>query len=376
MASTARLEDLRKDWQQTCQPLLAEPTRAIMNEAARLFAESPTLGNESPAAADLLTQRLSATIADETRRFTRDVAVERCRDWLRDQRHWPEAGDRDERAVVELQAALQHVPTVEPILPQPVLTIPVSSYALTALLGGVAGVLLFGPLSLLIVGQREFGLAVGGPCGAAAAVAAVGWLAHVGAVRTWLTRFVQASAVVAVVRTGLRSRVGIAGIGAMGVAALLWWLARPRPELPNREDYLRQFEHMAERHLQHALDLVLAWCWAHPDRVAAPASAETTEAPIPGPICEALAQLRAAMSDPKRDPADLAIAVRILFQRFEHNGYRWKEVADGTPFDDAMRQEFDIADYITAGEPVRARRPALLRHDSLVQKGEIRLLDS
>src|SRR5205823_2997838 len=125
-------------------------------------------------------------------------------------------------------------------------------------------------------------------------------------------------------------------------------------------------------HLGHVADLVLAWCWAHPGRLPAAPQAPPEQSPrLPALFCAALADLRHQLAS-GGTPADLRDSVEEVLQRFEEGGYEWKAIAANTPFDEAMKEDFDTFGVIAPGQPVSTRRAALRHRGELVRKGELR----
>ena len=63
---------------------------------------------------------------------------------------------------------------------------------------------------------------------------------------------------------------------------------------------------------------------------------------------------------------------QVLFQRFEDHGYVWSAVRAGTPFDEAMREQFEVLGRVASGQPVRTRRASLRVGEKVERKGELR----
>ena len=127
--------------------------------------------------------------------------------------------------------------------------------------------------------------------------------------------------------------------------------------------------------LQHEADFVLAFCWAHPDRLPPiiQKGDDGRREPLAGPICAALSDLRAAVVELSA-LSDVREAVEVLLQRFEDHGYQWQSVPKGTKYDETMQDAFDTFGSIESGRPVWTRRAAMLHYEKVIQKGLLRLV--
>ncbi|HEY7157669.1 MAG TPA: hypothetical protein VH575_27180 [Gemmataceae bacterium] len=371
MSILERLEDCRRDWQNACVAPIEQHARHLMERLSDIL----------PDPAGPLTDEQSAQLAAALE-GTRDWAEKRllplCLSWLRETKLWPDPAARDGFVHVELTAALQHLPPFEPCPPEPASHPPTRCSSFVAACGAALGMFLLTPLTLLLLGQREIGLFAGGILGSAGLVALIRRLAASPRMRPALTAALVASAAGSLLggvwsywrqrSTGwLRAALGLL------VTVLVVLLARPRIEWPSRQAYLLHICHQLGPHLRHVADLVLAWCWAHPARLPARPEAPGGEAaPMSSLVCAALADLHSQLTSGDRTPADLRDSVEELLQRLEDDGCVWKTILNGTPFDEAMREDFDTFGCIDPGQPVRTRRAALRHRGQLVQKGELR----
>jgi hypothetical protein len=359
-----RLEDLRSDWQDRCAARIEEAARAAEGELSGLL----TADGE---ALEVRLARASEAAEREARAAAGRLLAD-CPDWLRERKLWPDEspGDWVDR---ELEAALQHLPPVPLGLPPPALVMPTRSWVIAAAVGALAGMALMTPFSLLLFGQSELGLGLGGIFGAAALVALVGALARSPQARSIVAQLLVPSAagtllggIWAYWRKG--STGWLRGSLGLGAAALLLLLTRPRMESGVDPVQLRK---TLKAHLEHAADLVLAWCWAHPGRVPAGPPPKPRPDPLPGAVCDALSELYTDLAAGE-SPEGLRQMVEVLFQRFEDHGYVWSAVRAGMPFDEAMREEYEVLGRVASGQPVRTRRAPLRVGGKVERKGELR----
>jgi hypothetical protein len=365
MQAIYRLEDLRGDWQARCAPCIKEAVHAAETQLSGLLADD----GEAP---EVRISRSLVTAEQEARAAAARLQAD-CPEWLRERKLWPDESPGDWVAR-ELEAALQHLPPVPLYLPPPAPVMPTRSWAIAAAVGALAGMALMTPFSLLLFGQRELGLGVGSILGAAALVALVGALARSPQVRSVVAQVLALSTagtllggIWAYWRKG--STGWLRGSAGLGAASLLLLLTRPR--MQSAVDPL-QLRKALKAHLEHAADLVLAWCWAHPVRVPAEPPAPAAGATLPGPVCDTLAELYTDLEG-GCSPADLRKMVKVLFQQFADHGYVWTAVRAGTPFEEAMREQFDVLGGPAPGEPVRTRRASLRVGEKVERKGELRL---
>jgi hypothetical protein len=155
---------------------------------------------------------------------------------------------------------------------------------------------------------------------------------------------------------------------------LLLATVRPRSVLPACKDVLAALNDQVGRHLVHNADLVLAWCWAHPARLQPTAQSPAPTGELAGSFWDALGTLRAAVSSPASRLDDLAESALAVLQRAEEEGYEWKSLPRGTPYDAAMASLFSNFGVIDVGQPVETLKPATVRDGVAVQQGVIRRL--
>ncbi len=63
-----------------------------------------------------------------------------------------------------------------------------------------------------------------------------------------------------------------------------------------------------------------------------------------------------------------------MLQRIQEDGYEWKSVERGTPYDLTMASLFSKFGMIDVGQPVETLKPATVRDGVAVQQGVIRRL--
>jgi hypothetical protein len=364
MQSIYRLEDLRRDWQVRCAPRIEAAVHGTEAELFGLLAAKGETPESRLAQASAAAEREAQAVAG---RLLAD-----CPDWLRERKLWPDESPGD-WVGRELEAALQHLPAVPLYLPPLAPVMPTRSWVIAAAVGALAGMALMTPFSLLLFGQRELGLGVGGTLGAAALVGLVGALARSPEVRSVVAQVLALSAagtllggIWAYWRKG--STGWLRGSLGLGAASLLLLLTRPRMESTIDRLQLRK---TLQAHLEHAADLVLAWCWAHPGRVPAELPPPPAQAALPGAVYDALSELYTDLAAGE-SPEGLQEMVEVLFQRFEDHGYVWSAVRAGTPFDEAMRGQYEVLGRVASGQPVRTRRATLRVGEKVERKGELR----
>jgi hypothetical protein len=364
MTSAVRLEDLRTSWQARCSGVVGKCAEAA---AAKVVAQS----NTADESADVRAARTLGVIEVTTREAAEQMAGD-LSGWLGGQGLWP---DKSPTGWLEndLRAAARHLPAAA--LPGPVvdLRLPTRSWVIAAGVGAVVGMILATPLSLLLLGQREVGIGLGGLLGAVGLVALVGWLADRPKVRRVLGGALAVSAGGTLIG-GIwsLSRGGsddlLKGSFGLGLAASVVWLTRPR--MTTGLD-AASVSRAVRAHLEHVADLVLAWGWAHPCRQPPETVAAAVADKLPGNGQSALAELYTDWQ--AGCTADnLKEMVEVLFQQLRTDGYRWEVVPHGTPFGEDMLERFEVVGRVTAGQPVRTRRAALWVGDEVSKKGELR----
>lgn len=368
-----RLEDLRPEWQTSCAPLIQECVDGIATRVTGMLAtpvEKARAEYDSEFA--LLVQQLVREWAD--RRL-----LPHCLRFLREGNLWPNTESSDALVCAEMTAGLQKMPGFLCKLPASEPAVPLRSWTIAAGLGALAGMIPGALLSWALTERREAGLVIGAVMGAIGLVTLVGVLAESPGVRTALTYALTVSTA-GTLFGGVRAywkQESTSGWLKGGLGLIAAWfvvfLARPRLNAPAREKVVEQLRHDVASHLRHVADLVLSWCWAHPERLPRTKTAATsTEAEaLPGPVSRCLGNIYTRLMSANGEKDGLQDAVEELMQRFEDAGFEWKLVPDGTPFDEAMKRDFETFTRIEPGQPVRTRRPALRLDGRLVQKGEL-----
>jgi hypothetical protein len=154
--------------------------------------------------------------------------------------------------------------------------------------------------------------------------------------------------------------------------SVLVYTLRPRTQLPSRGDCLESLTAQLRALLHHDADLILAWCWAHPDRAPAPPADTAVAATLPESVCAALTALRGTLKAGGVAPEDLQDAANALLQRFEEQGYEWQTIERGTPYAEGLAHAFDQFALIGVGQPVETLQPALLRRGEVIKRGLLR----
>jgi hypothetical protein len=373
MPGLHRLEDLTSDWQKHCAGLIEQ---AVSDLVQQLGAELPDpIAVQSPE----VIAKLSETARRVTRRFGELQLLPACLAWLQANQHWPHREANMQRVQAELATALEHLPRLQPILPAPTSVLSPWGWVLPAGGGAALGALLLTPLALLLFGNREVGLFLGGVLGAVAVVALLALLAT----RPRLLATVRASLATAGAATlagGVwqavrgRSYGWLKASGYLLAGWLLVYTLRPRVQQPSRAECIERLTEQLRALLRHDADLILGWCWSHPERLP-PAPASPMVAPgLPEPICTALTSLRSALAAPDVQPDELQDAANALLQRVEEQGFAWKAIERGTPYAESMTQEFDQFALISVGQPVETLQPAILRRGEVIKRGLLRRL--
>ena len=374
MTKFDRLEDVTPKWRAYFEDKLAQAEQ----EEVRLGIES--ILPERVDVGDLVqTERIAMAVRDASRSRVRDSVVPTCLSWLRENGYWAEGEVRETRALHEIKGALDGLTPFEPRLPPPVATVKNLSWAIPAAAGAAIGSIAMTPLSFLLFNSREIGLFAGGISGAAGLVALVGILAAkpeiVGTLETGL-KWVGFIALPVGLWRGLRGRP--TGWIRAALYTLASWLllgtVRPRTVLPSRAEVLAALDEQVKSLLLQDADLVLAWFWAHPDRIGPSHQSPAPTADLTGSVCDALGTLRATLADRSSKAEDLADAAEALLQRVHEEGYEWKSIAHGTPYDTAMGSFFSKYGMIDVGQPVETLKPAIVRNGVAVQHGVVRRL--
>jgi hypothetical protein len=257
--------------------------------------------------------------------------------------------------------------------------VPDTSLAFAALAGAVVGCLALTPLSLLILGQREPGLLVGGAAGAAMAVGLVSWLSHRPEVLGTLQKVVGAAGVLAPLAGVIR----VLRQQAFGVLKSFGWIvgcwivlliARPRLTNPSSTQCREALRPQVAALLAHAADLVLALCWSHPDRAPRPEAGAGSDRPVtlPAPFVVALGVLNSVFEDDTTPTKHVHGAVRAVLQQVRKLGYEWQSIPTGTPYDAALEERFECFDQVVVGQLVETLEPAVVCQGKVSKKGMLR----
>lgn len=281
-----RLEDAHRDWWSVCAKGIEECVHDVVLH----------LSGRLPDPVGPVTPDMVARLAEVNgclREWSEKHLLSQCLTWMRETKRWPDSVPIDGCVPPELIAALQNLPNFEMSLPQPTFQVPAWSSAVAAASGAFLGMLLLTPLTLLLLGQREAGLFVGGIIGSASMVALVGILAKAPRVRVALAFALPLAAAGSLLgglwsywrgnsTSWLRASLGLLATGFVIL------LSRPQPRWPARDAYLKQVSKQMYPHLREVTDLVLAWCSAHPARLSpVPPKARMSRSnfPVPSGMC-------------------------------------------------------------------------------------------
>jgi hypothetical protein len=288
MTKYDRLEDVTPEWRAYfVQNLAGAEEGQVRHRVEAVLPERVATGD--PVQVD----RIIVAILDARRSRLREAVLPACLKWLRANGCWNDGEIPEVRALNEIAVALDRLAPFEPRLPAPEATVENLSWVLPPAVGAALGAVALTPLSLLLFRSVEFGLFVVGVMGVAALVALVGVLASkpdvVAGLETGL-KWVGFIAMPVGIWRGLWGRsTGWLRASAYTLASwLLLGIVRPRIELPSRAEVLAALADQVRRLLLHDADLVLAWCWSHPDRLG-----QAGQVPSPAPVlsesvCDAL----------------------------------------------------------------------------------------
>jgi hypothetical protein len=372
MTGMHRFEDLLPDWRKAYAERVAAAAAVVAKEAATGLPVPVDLGHARRAA-------LSAVVSDAAARFAVDELLPAVLGWLAERQLGPPEAVVHRVRVEAATALRQRLPTFDAQLPLPASRIPFFSWAVAAVGGAVLGCLALTPLSLLLLGQREPGLMVGGPAGAGLTVGLLAWLSQRPKILDALQKVVGAAGVIAalggVVQVFRQRSFGTLKTAAWIAGAWLVLLtARPRLVAPTRDECQESLRPQVERFLAHAADLVLALCWSHPDRNEAAPVSPKDAAGLPEALADALGVLQAVSDDEAASDKHLRGAVRAVLQRARVEGYEWQTVPAGTPYEAALEDRFECFDSVEVGQAVETLEPALLRRGKLIKPGMLRSL--
>lgn len=367
-----RLEDVLTPWRDDCAPHIAAAAERIAGDTAAAALPDEVAPDHTGAGGPL------RAVRDEAVGFAVTELLPRCLRWLAAEGLGP-PDELQRRVFAEAAAAVRRaVPAYGPLLPPPLARTPRGALAVAAAVGAALGCLALGPLSLLVLGRREPGLAVGGAAGAAALIALVTWLGQRPVILQAVERVVGAAGLLAALGGAVRAvRLRSSGLVRTTAWAAGSWvvlvLARPRLVRPTRAQCAEALRPQVEALLRHASDLVLALCWSHPDRTGGPAE-PMAEALLPAAVADALGVLQVVSADPAASDRHLRLAVQAVLQRVHEEGYAWQSVPAGTPYDGALGVHFECFGRVEPGQAVETLAPARTRHGALEQRGLVRPL--
>ncbi|QVL31649.1 hypothetical protein KIH39_22830 [Telmatocola sphagniphila] len=371
MSSIYRLEDLLPRWQERMAPLVADQTEALVEEMLRPM---PTWINSADPAQQY---QLEDTLRRKAEELAVTTLLPQGLDWLNQQNFGPSPA-KSERVKIELLSAIrQRIPACQLFLPKPTQEIPTRSWVYSAALGAGIGCLLLTPLSLLLLGEREPGLALGGVVGAGSAVGAIGWLSRQSKFQRYAEFILAAttltSGVVGLYRLIRRDSLGLLKTaGWFGAGWLLVTLARPRKVGLSHSESGEILQPQVRAYLNHLADLVLSLCWSHPDREDKILSSSSESNGIPESIADALGVIRQICDDPQSAEKHLSGAVRILMQRIRDQGYEWRTIPSGTLYSDDLKNLFEVFGMVEIGQPVETLNPAWVHRGQVLKAGLVR----
>ena len=321
---------------------------------------------------------LSETINTKIGQIAVDELLPKCLDWLALQALGPPEKDIGRVRAETTIAIRSRLPAFHAHLPLPICRIAYGSWILPAAAGAALGALVLTPLSHLLLEKREPGLLVGGIVGSALTVGLLAWLAE----RPSLLSALQKSVGVASLAAGLAGTVqffkakSFALLKTAGCIAACWillLLVRPKLKEPTRDECRETLRPQIEGFLAHAIDLVLALSWFHPDRTPTDVK-KSGGPPLPARVADSLGVLWAISEDKDVPVKHLLGAVQALLQRVREQGYEWKSVADGTPYDAALEEQFECFGAIEGGMKVEMLEPARVLDNKLDKPGQLRAL--
>jgi hypothetical protein len=373
MAGFERFEDLLPEWRQLNAGRLSKKAVAIADDATANFSAKTDTTT--------LLQQLSVSDAFKSAvsQFAVDELLPSCLDWLTERQCGPPGSIRDRVRAEATVALRQRLPAFQPRSPLPRLLIPYTSWALPASGGAALGSLALTPLSLLLLGQREPGLLVGGIFGAGLAVGLIAWLSQRPKLLSGLQKVIGATSlltaiggIVAVYRA--QSVRLLKAAGWITGCWILLLLVRPRLVGPSRAECHEALLPQAELLLAQAADLALALCWTHPDAKKGDYENKLEGSTIPDRVVDAIGVLNAVSEDENAPDHHLRNAIRALLQRVREEGYQWQIVAEGTPYDVSLEERFDCFGMIEIGQTVEMLEPARIRNGKPDKRGQLRAL--
>jgi hypothetical protein len=374
MTKFDRLEDVTPRW----RAYFSEKLAGAEQSQVRLGVEA-VLPDRVDVVDPAQVERIVLAVVEARRGRVRDSVMPACVGWLREKGFWTEDEARENRALNEIAGALDELTPFEPRLPASVASVKNLAWAFPAAVGAGIGAIVLGFMSKLVFTTNEFGLFTGGILGAAGLVALVGVLASRPDIASGLETGLKWVGFIAVPLgfwRGLRGRpLGWLRAGAYTLASwLLLGTVRPRVVLPSRAEVLAALDDPIHDLLFHDADLVLAWLWAHPARLDPTETAAAMSPVLSGSVCDAIGTLRVILADRSSAREDLADAAESMLQRIQEEGYEWRSVERGTPYDLTMASLFSKFGMIDIGQPVETIKPATVRDGVAVQQGVIRRL--
>jgi hypothetical protein len=374
MTKFDRLEDVTPRW----RVFFSEKLAGAEHSQVRLGVEA-VLPERVDVVDPAQVERIVLAVVEARRGRVRDSVMPACLGWLCEKGFWTEDEARENRALNEIAGALDGLTPFEPRLAAPVVSVKNLAWIIPAAVGAAIGAIVLGFMSKLVFTTNEFGLFVGGILGAAGLVALVGVLASRPDIASGLETGLKWVGFIAVPLgfwRGLRGRpLGWLRAGAYTLASwLLLGTVRPRVVLPSRAEVLAALDDPIHDLLFHDADLVLAWLWAHPARLEPAETAAANSPVLSGSVCDAIATLRVILADRSSAREDLADAAESMLQRIQEEGYEWRSVERGTPYDLTMASLFSKFGMIDIGQPVETLKPATVRDGVAVQQGVIRRL--
>jgi hypothetical protein len=374
MTNVQRLEDLLVKWREACEEKITVAADTIIAEVTSAFRVQANANNTTYRSA------LSGAVSEKVREFAAAHLLPQCLEWLAAQGIAMPSSDR---ISTDVDLALrQWSPSFNPYLPAPSHQIPYKSLALVAAGGAALGCLALTPLSLLLLGQRESGLFVGGVVGSGLAIALISWLSQ----RPTVLGVLQKAVGVATLTTALggvvqvfrRQSIGLLRSSASIAACwLVLLVARPRLTGPSQEESRKALIAQIEQLFSQAGDIVLSLCLAHPDHAgqSPPLAVLEQSMAIPSSLADALGTLQTVSEDQLAPSRHLQGAIRSVLQRAQELGYEWQRVPSGTLYDTALEERFDCFDQVSVGQKIETLTPALVCRGKLVKQGMLRSLN-
>lgn len=175
-----------------------------------------------------------------------------------------------------------------------------------------------------------------------------------------------------------------AGAPREGRLRLLWnWLGIRSKRTSQTGHAAAELARQIRAMLQHGADLLLALGWAQVfqqeiarESVQAKAIEEggpsVGEEQEPISVYEAIGAFSWALRRHQVDPQELRDIAEELLQRFQDEGFEWKVVEDGAPYQATIKHDFDTFGHLEPGQPVTTVHAALRRHGVLKQRGLLR----